>query len=48
MPRPLIGLSGRRKPAQVIAGFPEVLGHIEVDLFFADYSRGVQEAGGLP
>lgn len=48
MPRPLIGLPGRRKLASAIAGFPEVMDHIEVDLYLADYSRGVLEAGGLP
>lgn len=48
MPRPLIGLPGRRKLASAVAGFPEVMDHIEIDLYLADYSRGVLEAGGLP
>lgn len=46
--RPLIGLSGRRKTAADIAGFPETLAGLDVDLYLADYARRVLEAGGLP
>ncbi len=46
--RPLIGLSGRRKTAAQLAGMPDSLAHLEGDWYFADYSRGVLEAGGLP
>jgi putative glutamine amidotransferase len=46
--RPLIGLPGRRKRGADIAGFPEVLRDVELDLYFVDYARGVLEAGGLP
>ncbi|MCP5029408.1 MAG: gamma-glutamyl-gamma-aminobutyrate hydrolase family protein [Actinomycetia bacterium] len=48
MLRPLIGLPGRRTLAGSIHGFPPNLGHIGVDLYLADYSRGLVEAGGLP
>ncbi len=48
MSRPLIGLSGRRKVGSNIAGFPEILHHLDLDLYFADYARGVIEAGGIP
>lgn len=46
--RPLIGLTGRRKTAGQIAGTPESLNDLEGDWFYADYARGVLEAGGLP
>jgi putative glutamine amidotransferase len=45
---PLIGLTGRRRPAAVVAGFPASLGHLEVDLHLTDYAREVVAAGGLP
>lgn len=48
MTRPLIGLTGRRKTAGQLVGTPEVLHHLEGDWFYADYARGVLEAGGLP
>ncbi len=48
MSRPLIGLPGRRKLAKAIEGFPATMDHIQVDLYLADYSLGVLEAGGLP
>lgn len=46
--RPLIGLPGRRKQIGQIEGFPETLGHLHADLYFADYARSVFAAGGLP
>lgn len=46
--RPLVGLPGRRRKAAAIAGFPESLHDLDVDLYLADYSRGVLAAGGLP
>ena len=45
---PLIGLPGRRKRASEMAGLPEVFDDRDVDLYFADYARGVIEAGGIP
>lgn len=46
--RPLIGLTGRRKTAGQIVGTPQTLHALEGDWFYADYARGVLEAGGLP
>lgn len=46
--RPLIGLTGRRKKAGQIVGTPEILHDLDGDWFYADYARGVFEAGGLP
>jgi putative glutamine amidotransferase len=48
MTRPLIALSGRRKTGRNVDGIPDSLDHIELDLYFADYARGVYQAGGLP
>ena len=44
---PLVGLVGRRKIGSQIIGQPEVLGHIDIELFYRDYARGVIEAGGF-
>ncbi|MDQ3739172.1 MAG: gamma-glutamyl-gamma-aminobutyrate hydrolase family protein [Actinomycetota bacterium] len=46
--RPLIGVVGRRKQGSKIVDFPATHAAIDVDVFFADYARGVIEAGGLP
>ncbi len=45
---PLIGLPGRRRRASDVSGFPEVFDDRDIDLYFADYARGVIEAGGIP
>lgn len=47
-PRPLIGLTGRRKTAAQLVGTPESLHGLDGDWYFADYARGIYEAGGLP
>lgn len=47
-PRPLIGLTGRRKTGAELLGNPEPLHGLDGDWFYADYARGVWEAGGLP
>jgi putative glutamine amidotransferase len=46
--RPLIGLPGRRRAVGDINGFPASLGELHLDLYFADYARGVYHAGGMP
>lgn len=46
--KPLIGLTGRRRSAAAIAGFPESLHGLAIDLYLADYAREVLTAGGLP
>ena len=45
---PLIGLPGRRKHASEMSGFLKVFDDRDIDLYFADYARGVMEAGGIP
>lgn len=47
-PGPLIGITGRRRKANGIVGFPPSLDHLDVDLYLADYHRDVLAAGGLP
>ncbi|MEM9464590.1 MAG: gamma-glutamyl-gamma-aminobutyrate hydrolase family protein [Actinomycetota bacterium] len=46
--KPLIGIVGRRKKGHDIAAMPESLHHLDLELYFSDYSRGVLAAGGLP
>lgn len=46
--RPLIGLSGRRKLAREVAGFPANMGDEPIDVYVAAYARAITEAGGLP
>lgn len=46
--KPLIGLVGRRKKGSQVDGMPEVLVDIDIDVYLADYSRAIAEAGGLP
>ena len=46
--RPLIGLPGRRRSVGDLHGFPESLHQLHIDLYFADYARGVYQAGGMP
>ena len=48
MTRPLIGLVGSRFTGSRITGNLDVLGASPVDVFYADYSQAVIEAGGLP
>lgn len=48
MTLPLIGLTGRRKSASQIVGTPESLHELEGDWYYADYARGILDAGGLP
>lgn len=47
-PKPLIGIVGRRKQGRMIEGMPEILHHIDLDMYLSDYSRGVEAAGGVP
>ena len=44
---PLIGLPGRRITGAKI-NYAPILAGLDLDLYFADYARGVIEAGGVP
>ena len=46
--RPLIGVSGRVKQGSDVAGFPDNLAGIGLDVYVSDYARAVTAAGGLP
>ncbi len=48
MTRPLIGLTGGRVHGRDIARNLDVLGDSPIDIFYADYSRAVIAAGGIP
>ena len=48
MTRPLIGLTGGRAHGRDLAGNLDVLGPSPIDIFYADYSRAVIAAGGVP
>jgi len=45
---PLIGLTGRRKPAGEIGGFPASFSSVLADIYLSDYSDAVIAAGGVP
>jgi len=47
-PAPLIGLTGRRKQAGQVEGFPASFADVELDVYVVDYARAVLDAGGLP
>jgi len=48
MTRPLIGLSGQRFKGSAIADNLDVLRESDIDVFYADYSRAIIAAGGIP
>ena len=45
---PLIGVTGRRKKARDMSGFASNLGHLDADVFLANYHQHVLASGGLP
>lgn len=47
MPKPLIGLSGRRRAGARIRGFPPVFVDVQVDLYIAHYAQAVHAAGAI-
>lgn len=48
MPKPLIGVVGRRRKGSRIGGFPQNFADIDVDLYVCAYGRDVAAAGGIP
>ncbi len=48
MDRPLIGITGSRRRGDQIVDNLGVLAESPIDVFYAHYSQGVIEAGGLP
>lgn len=47
-PRPLIGLTGRRKCGADVAGFARSLGDVDLDVYVSAYAEAITAAGGLP
>jgi putative glutamine amidotransferase len=45
---PLIGLTGRDRPAAQVAGLPAAWGDVTVEVHFSAYATKVADAGGLP
>lgn len=46
---PLVGVTGRRWPARLLAGhLAKAVHDAEIDLHFTDYSQAIASAGGLP
>lgn len=45
---PLIGITGEQHQAAQLEGMIEAIRSLEIDVFFADYARAVQRAGGFP
>jgi putative glutamine amidotransferase len=48
MMQPLIGITGRRVSASLLAGMDARYASRTLDSFFSDYARGVAAAGGIP
>jgi putative glutamine amidotransferase len=46
--RPLIGLTGRRRRAGEVGGFPDSLADLRLDVYLVGYADEVSAAGGLP
>ena len=47
MTKPLVGITGRRRDASVLAA-PSGFADAPLDIFFADYATSVARAGGIP
>jgi putative glutamine amidotransferase len=45
---PLVGLTGRGKPAAPVSGLPPSWGDVPVEVHVSEYSSKVAQAGGLP
>ena len=46
--QPLIGITGEQKPASTLIDVLDVLRTVDIDIFYGDYARAVQRAGGIP
>ena len=46
--RPLIGITGEKKPASTLVDVLDVLRAVDIDVYYGDYARAVQRAGGIP
>lgn len=46
--QPLIGITGEKKPASTLVDVLDVLRTVDIDVYYGDYARAVQRAGGVP
>ncbi|HAB58194.1 MAG TPA: hypothetical protein DCE75_09105, partial [Acidimicrobiaceae bacterium] len=46
--QPLIGITGEQKPAATLIDVLDVLRAVDIDVYYGDYARAVQRAGGIP
>ena len=46
--QPLIGFTGEQKPASTLIDVLDVLRTVDIDIYYGDYARAVQRAGGIP
>lgn len=46
--QPLIGITGEQKPASTLVDVLDVLRTVDIDVYYGDYARAVQRAGGIP
>ncbi|MEO0494564.1 MAG: gamma-glutamyl-gamma-aminobutyrate hydrolase family protein [Actinomycetota bacterium] len=44
----LIGITGEKKPAASLIDVLDVIRSLDIDVYYGDYARAVQRAGGLP
>ena len=47
-PKPLIGITGRRRTEDKLRGSLEVMNHLCFDVYWVDYAEGIIAAGGIP
>ena len=45
---PLIGITGKRRTGADLKGSLQVMGHLQFDVYWVDYSQGILAAGGIP
>ncbi len=47
-PKPLIGITGRRRTGDKLRGSLKVMNHLSFDVYWVDYAKGIIAAGGIP
>ena len=47
-PKPLIGITGRRRTGDKLRGSLEVMNHLSFEVYWVDYAEGIIAAGGIP
>jgi len=47
-PKPLIGITGRRRTGDKLRGSLKAMNHLSFDVYWVDYAKGIIAAGGIP